>query len=407
MQTSLNTLCLLSIPIIAWIVRCVISVETLQAASIIIANCIGSGAFTSPTILLTVGVNAFYGWVITGIGALSLGLIFLILAEYSKKSSIHEIIASGFDGSAKIIRFLVFYLFFLFAGFSNAALVMLVDIGLSKAFNSYSTYAITLLFIYLLNALGIEESEKINLTASLIKTGLLIFLPILAITNLHPIVQSFPRETSSCLIISASFKTLWPFVGVECIAIDSGVPIPQLKKGLLLGIVTCLIIYMLNTYAMFYYMPNLKNFSVADQGLIKKLAPSLCKYFNGFIVFIGLSCLHGWVKTLALSCRSGGELAPARLKTYANPIICMFSFISTCMIKKYCNTNSFDFIFDLATVLLVIIYSLGIIAFGKLWVNRKIHPSFYSKTSFFAGCVYLMIMITSIGINLYSFILPR
>lgn len=370
------------------------SLDLLKAVSAIIGNCVGSGSFMCATMLYPFGVNAFYGWLITGIGALCMGMLFLIMSEKSKEATMHGIIASNFSTYKTLVKNLVFYLYIFFAAFSNAALAMLIHQGY-KSLNPFVCYFLSFLLVYIINRCQLETASHINTAMSVLKAAVLIVLPIIAIHELDPVQPTFTNNFNIEMAISASFRALWPFVGIESIAVDSGIKIKYLKRSLFLGVGICLLIYVLNTYAIFYYVQDAARFSIADQQLVEKVAPSFIRYFNIFIMFLGFNCLNSWTKTIIVLCTNSD--APTLLKNRANEIVCVFGLLATILIKFYIPEYSFDFIFDFSTVLLLAIYFLAALSF---YIGYRLNIGLSDKIIFLGSLGYIFIASSGICISL-------
>jgi amino acid transporter len=364
----------------------------LNLVSLVVLNCLGSGLIMLPPRLAELGINSFWSWIGTGLGALGIGMVFVRLGEEYIKSasnnsmySIHELIS--FQFSAKLKNFLrrsVFWGYWLFACLGNAALSLTISGSLKYFFPgviSQSIYLHVAIFLlcYLINRRGIGMSRPISLMLCVIKIAIMVLFPLIALIKLNgsvPIAADFSLPNT----VKGMFITLWAFVGIESILMEQEIDLKMIKPAMVTGILICLITYLLNTYVMLFNIPNLRNSTSAYADLCSLIFGQNNQWIiNLAIILIMLGSLHGWTITVSSTCSTGKDIVPsyaAKLNRHKVPELALLVsnllpvgliwYIEFILRKP----DVFETVLDIATTFCLLIYLLANLTF-LAWIRRK------------------------------------
>lgn len=265
------------------------------AICLVLMDCLGSGAFAVPTMLAKIGYSAYLAWIITAMSALCIGLIFVRLAEDSNKTILHEIIAHYFEHpNTKGILFFIYTISILIG---NIAVLEIAQNGLNGFNISHPSVHIALLTILILAG----TREQLNLVLGIIKVIIMLAVPIAAIIMCKRTPNHIDTSITLYGALKAASLTLFPFVGIESVMTDRNMKPSDARKGMTIGALICLLVYLLNTYAIFNFVPNILRYVIADQKMIADMSPKLLPYFNIFLIFIGITGVQSWNAAIAVS----------------------------------------------------------------------------------------------------------
>jgi amino acid transporter len=339
--------------------------RSINIALLVTLNCLGTGGLTIVPLISAYQIKAFLAWIFTAIGSLGIGMVFVELCS-KNKDEIQTTIAKAFPPQLKVfVERSVFVMYWLFAVVGNAAAPIIIVEGLKGLFPRLQRSWVIYLFIFLtvrqLNSFGIGNTKFINNSLSMIKVSIMLGIPLICLYKLKfdiPInLEAEPNFTNLKAIGLCMFKTLWPFTGVESISMESGTKNKKaLRNGLMLGIGTCSLIYILNTFVMMKNIPNLEACKIPDQILFRTIFPNHSYIFNFTLIIIGLSALQGWSHIAAGMLKD----APFKVPRYANWLIYLIPFSIILM-----TGGDFSFVFNLATVMLLFVYFAGLVAFAR------------------------------------------
>jgi amino acid transporter len=354
----------------------------LSLISLVILNCTGAGMIAMPSILEKFGINAFPSWIFTAIGALSIGIIFVKLAEYLNKEGIHEIVAGPFDsGIHKFLKAAVFYSYLVFSIIGNAAIAMVLVEGISYflPYSGFEMYVFIFSIVLITNIFGSNTSKMFNQFLAVLKILILVVIPILVYLLCVDNPSSIRNGGSPFTDIpKCMFLTLWPFLGIESIMMEKDVDVKVVRRGIILGIILCLSIYVANTYIIMSTFPSLQNIQSPYASLFEMLFPRWVLSFS--IIVIGIGSLHGWTHTTISSYKGGNDITPRFLnqKNKYNvsiaPLLASFIFpLITIFISKFYlkNGNAFEIVITVCTSLILFIYLFAIISLIYLFFKRK------------------------------------
>jgi basic amino acid/polyamine antiporter, APA family len=232
------------------------------ATALVIGNMIGSGIFLLPASLAaTAGPVSILAWVLTGLGAMLLALVFARLGRAYPKTGGPYVYARKAFGD--FVGFWTAWSYWLNAWIGNAAIAIAFAGYLAVFWPQASTYWVaTLLAIGLVwvltfaNLMGVREAGRIQLWTTILK-----FVPLLVIAvaglffmhsgNFTPFTLTHGFDWG---ISSAALLTLWAFIGLESATIPAEEvkdPEKTIPRSTIIGTGAATIVYLIATIALF------------------------------------------------------------------------------------------------------------------------------------------------------------
>ena len=279
--------------------------------AIVTGSQIGITIFVSPASLAKYGLYGLMGWLLSGIGAVALCLVFAALcARFPKTGGPHAYVNYAFGRSA---AFFTGWTYWVVSWVSTTILVVASVGALSPFLGEISkTLDLTLqilllLIITFLNLRGVSAAGKAEFILTLLKFIPLTIIPIVALFYFDPKNIAVANEVGqlplSSILSQVILLTFFGFVGLESAttpAEDVENPSKTIPKAIVSGTICVALLYLLNSAAIFGVMPS------------QELANSKAPYADaGKIIFggnwyllialissiIGVGCLNAWIIT--------------------------------------------------------------------------------------------------------------
>lgn len=208
---------------------------------------IGTGVFMLPTSLAPFGWLSLMGWLISGIGAISLALVFAQLcAHFPRTGGPHAYVQATFGDSAS---FFTGWTYWVISWISTTAVVtgtvgyLTPLLGDLSSGMQLSLEIFLLLAITLVNCKGVRTAGNVEFFLTALKMIPLVLLPFFALfffnpKNLSLATPSFAPSTVLPNISHVVLLTLWGFIGVESATTPAGSveePEKTIPKAVILG----------------------------------------------------------------------------------------------------------------------------------------------------------------------------
>ena len=235
--------------------------------SIVIGSQIGTGIFMLPNELSSLGWYAFVGWILSGLGALALTMVFIHLVERFPKTGGPHVFAQQAFGPD--VGFFTGWTYWVISCLSSATVVLAVLSYLTPIIGELAPWTAVgfeiwiLAAILLINLLGVANAGGVEFMLAMIKILILIVIPITALFYFDP--SNISLGTSEIdvsplqLIERGTFLTLWAFIGLETATTPAESVInPRftIPAAMLLGTGCVLVLYLLNSLALQGLMPE-------------------------------------------------------------------------------------------------------------------------------------------------------
>lgn len=283
----------------------------LPLITIVIGSQVGSGVFMLPQMLAPFGIYALIGWLISGIGALSLAMVFVgLVKRLPKTGGPHVYVNAAFGETA---AYFTGWTYWLVASLGSATVIastvnyLTPIIGIQSPLY-FAVYELLLvLLICLINLRGVASAGLVESALGVIKIITLIFIPLAALLRFnssHIQVANHLSDTGSLLLIGKTASlTLWAFLGVETATTPAESvknPKTTIPTALLTGTGCVIFLYLLNSIALMGLIPQAK---LAATHTPYVLATKMIFSGNwhliiaGFAALVCLSNLNAWVLT--------------------------------------------------------------------------------------------------------------
>lgn len=228
---------------------------------------IGSGVFLLPAALAPFGAISLVGWIISGLGAIALALVFgQLCARIPKTGGPHAYVQESFG---PIAAFFTGWTYWIISWISTSAVIvtaigyLLPLIGDQPKFIVVGLEIVLLTLITLLNLRGVKASGNAEFVLTLMKIIPLLLLPIAALFffDYGNFVKdsSIMEFTDSEIISKVTLMTLWGFIGVESATTPAGSvenPSKTIPRAIVIGTVCVALLYLMNSISIMGVIPG-------------------------------------------------------------------------------------------------------------------------------------------------------
>lgn len=226
--------------------------------AIVISSQIGSGILILPATLAPFGLYSALGWIISGVGAISLALVFAGLCQrFPKTGGPHVYIQAMFGKTA---AFFTGWTYWVISWFSTTA-VVIASVGYLSPFigdHSSTVYfvleALLLIFITWMNLRGVRSAGHAGFILTLLKTLPLFILPVAAFwyfdTQHFAVRSDISALPTPSILAQVTLLTLWGFIGLESATTSAGSvdnPGKTIPRAIVLGTACAAILYLINS----------------------------------------------------------------------------------------------------------------------------------------------------------------
>jgi APA family basic amino acid/polyamine antiporter len=235
--------------------------------AIVTGSQIGSGIFMLPTALAPYGKFSIFGWLISGVGAICLALVFAgLCGRYPKTGGPHVYVKEMFGPFAS---FFTGWTYWVISWVSSTA-VVIASIGyLSPFIGSQSPVVYLMLEIFLLlmltwlNLKGINVAGRAEFILTLLKIIPLFLLPLIAFWhfNADNIMLQQPIESLSLSskLAQVTLLTLWGFIGLESATTPAGSienPSKTIPRAIVIGTLCTALLYLISSIGLMGLVPG-------------------------------------------------------------------------------------------------------------------------------------------------------
>lgn len=360
---------------------------------------IGSGVFMLPASLAPFGAISLLGWVVSGLGAMALALVFAKLcAWFPQTGGPHVYVNQSFGPSASFFTGWTYWII----SWVSTTVVISASVGYLSPILGYPSdnarLAIEiglLLSITALNFRGVKTAGNTEFILTLLKMIPLILVPLAALFyfnkhNFAPLTATSPVEYSH-LLSKVVLLTLWGFIGVECATTPAGEviePSKTIPKAVIFGTLSVALLYFFNSVGIMGVLP------------VDQLANSMAPYadatqfmFGGnwhlivslIAAIVCIGTLNAWVLTsgqIALGLAQDGFMPPIMGKTNQKGAPTVALLISTLgMIPLLILTldknlaKQINNVIDYSVTAFLFVYAMCCLAFLKqLWKQKRNVP---------------------------------
>lgn len=360
---------------------------------------IGSGVFMLPASLAPFGAISLLGWLLSGLGAMALALVFAKLCGwFPQTGGPHVYVKQSFGASASFFTGWTYWII----SWVSTTVVISASVGYLSPILGYPSDNTRLVIeiglliaITALNFRGVKTAGNTEFFLTLLKMIPLLLVPLAALfyfnkDNFAPITASTPLEFSHVLSQVVLF-TLWGFIGVESATTPAGEvhnPSKTIPKAVIFGTLSVALFYFINSVGIMGVLPA------------SQLANSMAPYadatqfmFGGnwhlivsvIAAIVCIGTLNAWVLTsgqIALGLAQDGFMPPimGKQNKHGAPMVAIL--VSTAgmipLLILTLNENlaqQINSVIDYSVTAFLFVYGMCCLAFLKqLWQQKDKVP---------------------------------
>lgn len=234
--------------------------------AIVTGSQIGSGVFMSPATLAPYGALGLLGWLISGLGAMSLAYVFAKLCgRFPKTGGPHVYVEEAFGRPAAFFTGWTYWV----VSFISSTAVVVTSIGYLSPFLPSSTELFLALELGLLalviwlNLKGVKAAGNAEFFLTLLKFVPLVLLPAIGIyffdsrnIEMSPTVSHMSMTE---ILGATTLLTLWGFIGLESATAPAGSvenPSKTIPRAILLGTLAVALVYIFSSVGIMGLIPS-------------------------------------------------------------------------------------------------------------------------------------------------------
>ncbi len=367
------------------------------STSLVMGNMIASAMFMLPATLSSYGSISLIGWVVSGLGAICLALVFSWLSQLMPVANGGPY-AYTREGLGDFAAFLVAWGYWLSIWSTNAAIAVAFLSYLTVFFpalgiNSMFAVGVGLSAIWFLtwiNTRGIRDAGAVQVISTILKIAPLLLVTIGGLFYIHT-ENYFPFNSSGTSNINAitttATLTLFAFLGLECATIPSGQvenPEKTVPRATLYGTLAVTLLYILGTVVIMGVLSptTLQTSKAPFADAAASMWGEWARYLvAGGAVMSTFGALNGWILMQGQipAAAAVDKLFPSVLKTenkFGSPYISIIAgsvFVSFLLLMNFSRSlaDTYQFIILLSTMTVLVPYLFSAVSFAILAVRTK------------------------------------
>ncbi len=367
------------------------------STSLVMGNMIASAMFMLPATLSTYGSISLIGWVVSGLGAICLALVFSWLSQLMPVANGGPY-AYTREGLGDFAAFLVAWGYWLSIWSTNAAIAVAFLSYLTVFFPALginSTFAVgvglsAIWFLTWINTRGIRDAGAVQVITTILKIAPLLLVTIGGLFYINT-ENYFPFNSSGTSDINAitttATLTLFAFLGLECATIPSGQvenPEKTVPRATLYGTLAVTLLYILGTVVIMGVLSptTLQTSKAPFADAAASMWGEWARYLvAGGAVMSTFGALNGWILMQGQipAAAAVDKLFPSVLKTenkFESPYISIIAgsiFVSFLLLMNFSRSlaDTYQFIILLSTMTVLVPYLFSAVSFAILAVRTK------------------------------------
>lgn len=362
------------------------------STALVMGNMIASAMFMLPATLASYGSISLIGWVVSGVGAVSLALVFSWLSRMMPGSDGGPY-AYTREGLGEFAAFLVAWGYWISVWCANAAItvafisyltVFIPALGTNPAFAVITGLAAIWVLTWV-NTRGLREAGAVQIITTILKIAPLLVVTAGGAFYLEPanyLPFNASGSTALTAITSTATLTLFAFLGLECATIPSGQaenPAQTVPRATLYGTLAVTLIYILGTVVIMGLLPAqvLQSSKAPFADAAAHLWGEGARYMVAAgAVMSAFGALNGWILTQGQmpAAAANDGLFPSLFKATNHRGMPYFSLVGTSVLMSFLLfmnfsrtlANTYEFIILLSTMTLLVPYLFATISYAIL-----------------------------------------
>lgn len=397
--------------------------------SIVISAELGASIFLLPSALAPFGTFGLVGWLIGGIGAVLIAVIFAFLCLNAAKNGGPHIYAKTYFGDS--VGFFVTWIYWCGSWACNPILIatsinyLMSFVGDMSVMTKLMIEISIVLSLTCINTRGIKTSGNVEILLTIMKILPLIAIPIFAFKHIDMshFGSIIPHDSVGMkAIIGATIISFWGFVGLEGATSPAEFAIKPRKNiplAIVLGTFIVAVICFINTFAIFGIIPltELQNIGAPFAHVMVVLFGGSYEKLIGALTFVMcFGSLNAWVLFSGQIARSAavdgllpkffGKLNKNEAPANAFWISALGTIFILCVLKLPGIKNHIETILEMSVVVYIAIYTMSILVYVKFMKQKKILLSWQMLIVLLAlGFCFFIIFNTAISHFLFLFLM--
>lgn len=367
--------------------------------ALVACNMMGSGVFLLPANLANIGSISVFGWLIAGVGAMMLALIFSKLSLlYPKAGGPYAYARSGFGDYA---GFQTVYVYWVASWIGNIAIAV-ASVGYLSYFFPILQQPIiacisSIVIIWIFTVINFFGAY--NLGRFLAGASIVMFIPLVGTAlfgwfwfkpSLFTQAFNMTQHSDFKAISHAASLTLWAFIGVESAAVSAGVtenPRRDIPIATTVGTLLAAITYILSSSVIMGIVPNADlRISASPFSLAARIAlgPIAGNIISACAAIACLASLGGWMLLVGQSAKAASDdkLFPkvfAKVNKHDMPVLglviaaTLMSLLLLITISPHLS-EQFNIIISIAIFMTLLPYLYSSVAIGILGYRHHVKP---------------------------------
>ena len=368
------------------------------ATALVVGNMIGSGVFLAPSALAVYGPISLWGWVLAGLGTLSLAFVFSQLSKKMKDISGGPYAYSR-RGLGDFAGFLVAWGYWISIWCTNAAITIamvgymgyFIPVLNTNPVTAVATGLVILWSVSYVNTRGVRTGGMIQLVTTILKISPLLLVGVVGlfyidVQNFTPI--NISGESNFSAITAAATFALFSFLGIESATIPAADVENQEKNiplATYIGLGISFLVYMLGSVAIMGMIPATE--LMTSPFPYATAAEIMWGSFGGTLVAFGavvstFGALNGWI---LLQGQMPAAIAADKLfpeifarknknGVPANGLLISSVFVTILMMMNYTEglVQTFTFFILLSTCLVLVPYLFSAASYAIILLEDKV-----------------------------------
>ncbi|UXE65681.1 MAG: amino acid permease [Chryseotalea sp. WA131a] len=363
--------------------------------SLVMGNMIASAMFMLPATLASYGSISLIGWVVSGIGAVCLALVYSWLSQLMPVANGGPY-AYTREGMGDFAAFLVAWGYWISLWCTNAAiavafisyLTVFIPVLGTNSLLAVMAGLITIWSLTWVNARGLRQAGNVQLITTILKIAPLLLVTIGGLFYIHTenyIPFNASTHSDFGAITATATLTLFAFMGLECATIPSGQvkdPEKTIPRATMIGTLAVTLLYIVGTVVIMGVLPSsiLQHSKAPFADAAASMWGEWARYLIGAGAVIStFGALNGWITMQGQipAAAAADKLLPSIFKTENKMGAPVFSLIissilvSVLMLMNFSRSlgDTYQFAILLSAMTVLVPYLFSAVAFAIISVR--------------------------------------
>jgi len=304
--------------------------------------------------------------------------------------------------------FMIAYIYWIYSWVGNAAIAtsmvsylsyFLPAISTNHAYSFFLIAGIVWLLTFV-NCIGVEKAGFVQLLTVILKLIPLLAVSIIGLFYIHPThfhEYNVSHQSNLMALSGSALLTMWALTGVESATIPTQHvinPLRNIPRATIVGTLIAIVLYILSTIVVMGIIP-IPKLAVSSAPFAEAASMTIGPIGGAIVALAAIissfGALNGWILLQGQVPHAASQngafprffAKTSRFNTPVNALVISSMFITGLLIMNYSKglVDKFTSIISLATVSILFVYAMAIVAEIVLLIKRKSLRHFYRKIS--------------------------